>query len=124
MLSETTQVSENSTKNLLAVKFVEAHDWVYMTRRVLSRLLIAEVIYFLSIGISVGQSSEQTEQQQKMPVATQWTLEAAGPVQKTEINAVMLLVCSQSEMKGTGFLIDKGLVVTTIMLSRDVAQSR
>jgi S1-C subfamily serine protease len=48
----------------------------------------------------------------KIPVSTQWTLEAAGPVQQTEINSVMLLFCPVTSMKGTGFLIDKGLIVT------------
>jgi len=62
----------------------------------------------LQVPQGVGDQREAT----KLPAATQWTLEAAGPVQQAEINAVMLLVCTSTKMKGTGFLIDNGLVVT------------
>jgi S1-C subfamily serine protease len=48
----------------------------------------------------------------KLPVATQWTLDAAGPTQRAGVTAVMLLICPQTQMKGTGFLIENGLVVT------------
>jgi hypothetical protein len=46
------------------------------------------------------------------PIATQWTLDAAGTVQRAGIKAVLMLYCPVSGMKGTGFLIDNGLVVT------------
>jgi S1-C subfamily serine protease len=114
MCSVLRDVSPISRENYVVFVASKAHHLGYMTRRVLSQLYISAAICLLPTGVCLGQSPapQQNEQQQKIPVATQWTLEAAGPVQKTEINAVMLLLCSQSGMKGTGFLIDKGLVVT------------
>jgi hypothetical protein len=51
-------------------------------------------------------------EQTSIPITTRWTLEAAGPVQQVEINSVVLLICPFAQMKGTGFLIDAGLIVT------------
>jgi S1-C subfamily serine protease len=48
----------------------------------------------------------------QFPVATTWTLEAAAPVQQAEIKAVMLLICTSTKMKGSGFLVEQGFVVT------------
>lgn len=49
---------------------------------------------------------------QTVPVATQWTLNAAGEAQKKAIRSVLLLYCPATQMKGTGFLLTNGLVVT------------
>jgi hypothetical protein len=61
---------------------------------------------------TLGSEPWSTQDSTKIPVATQWTLEAAGPIQQTEIKSVMLLLCTSTKMKGSGFLIDDGLVVT------------
>ena len=47
-----------------------------------------------------------------LPVSTQWTLDAAGTTQRAAIKAVMLLVCPSTMMKGTGFYLKSGIVVT------------
>ena len=56
--------------------------------------------------------SQRPEGDSALPVAVQWTLSAAGPTQKTEIKSVFLLYCPKTMMKGTGFLVSGGLVVT------------
>jgi S1-C subfamily serine protease len=47
-----------------------------------------------------------------IPAAVQWTLDAAGPTQRTAIKSVLLLYCPKTNMKGTGFVLSDGLVVT------------
>jgi hypothetical protein len=47
-----------------------------------------------------------------MPVSTQWSLDAASPVQRNAINSVLWMYCPASQMKGTSFLLKTGLVVT------------
>ncbi len=51
-------------------------------------------------------------QDTKLPVATQWTLDAAGPIQRNAVKSVLMLVCPRSSNKGTGFVLKSGLVVT------------
>jgi S1-C subfamily serine protease len=64
----------------------------------------------LALGIEtlpcLGQQPERT------PTAFQWTLDAAGPTQRAAIKSVVLLVCTKTNMKGTGFLLSDGLIVT------------
>jgi S1-C subfamily serine protease len=74
----------------------------------MKRLTPALAQTVLCIGCLAEQQTPTTE----MPVATQWTLDAAGPVQQNGIKAVVLLVCPVTHMKGTGFLVNDGLVVT------------
>jgi S1-C subfamily serine protease len=47
-----------------------------------------------------------------MPVVTQWTLEAAGPTQRSSISSVFLLVCPATQSKGSSFLLASGFVVS------------
>ncbi len=47
-----------------------------------------------------------------VPTAVQWTLSAAPPLQRAVIKSVFMLYCRNSGMKGTGFLLTSGLVVT------------
>ncbi|MDP9268224.1 MAG: serine protease [Acidobacteriota bacterium] len=48
----------------------------------------------------------------KTPLATTWTLDAAAPQQKTAIKSVLLIACSATGLKGTGFLVRSGVIVT------------
>jgi S1-C subfamily serine protease len=48
----------------------------------------------------------------EVPIATQWTLDAAGATQRNSIKSVFLLVCPRTEKKGTSFLLSDGLVVS------------
>lgn len=45
--------------------------------------------------------------------ATRWTLDAVGPDQRRAVRSVVLLLCPSLSTKGTGFLVESGLVVTT-----------
>jgi Trypsin-like peptidase domain len=56
--------------------------------------------------------AQESEKQDKTPTAVQWTLDAAGPVQRNAIKSVFLLYCPKTGMKGTGFLLSSGLIIT------------
>lgn len=47
-----------------------------------------------------------------VPASTQWTLDAAGPVGRKAVPAVFLIFCPKTEMKGTGFLLESGHILT------------
>lgn len=50
---------------------------------------------------ALGQASQTTPNQ--IPVATQWLMDAAGPKQRGAIKSVHLLVCPNTNRKGTAF---------------------
>jgi S1-C subfamily serine protease len=56
--------------------------------------------------------SSLAEQGSQVPVDTQMTLDAAPTLQKPIVSAVLLLKCKKTSMKGTGFLISTGVVIT------------
>jgi len=60
--------------------------------------------------VLIALSANAQGQDQTIPTATQWTLDAAGPTQRTAIRSVVLLRCQDS--KGTGFVLKNGIVVT------------
>jgi len=64
---------------------------------------------FLVSTLAVGMSRGQTG---AMPVVTQWTLDAAGPTQRSSISSVFLLVCPATQSKGSSFLLASGFVVS------------
>jgi len=47
-----------------------------------------------------------------IPISAQWTLDAAGPVQRSAITSVILLECPKNFSKGTSFVIKGGIVAT------------
>lgn len=70
---------------------------------------------FLIVGVPAcvqGQDKPPKPQVEGVPVDTKWTLDAAGIVQRNAIRYVLLLVCPKTAMKGTGFLIAGGKVIT------------
>lgn len=77
----------------------------------------ARGILLMALLISQPRGNAQTKNQatdegKNVPVDTRWTLDAAGEVQRNAIRSVLLLVCSKTQMKGTGFIIAGGRVVT------------
>ena len=48
----------------------------------------------------------------QIPASTRWTLDAAGETGRSAVNSVFMIVCPQAGSKGSGFLINGGLVVT------------
>ncbi len=64
------------------------------------------------VRLSCGQVTQQTPPPDTIPVATQWLLDAAGPIQRNAIRSVLELYCPQTHQKGTGFLLKSGLVIT------------
>lgn len=47
-----------------------------------------------------------------IPISTQWTLDATGEVGRSSVNSVYMIICPATGSKGSGFLIDNGLIVT------------
>jgi S1-C subfamily serine protease len=47
-----------------------------------------------------------------IPISTQWTLDAAGDTGRLAVNSVFMIVCAKTESKGSGFLLENGLIVT------------
>jgi hypothetical protein len=56
--------------------------------------------------------AQQKKAEEVIPTATQWTLDAAGPSQRSAIGSVYMMYCPIARAKGTGFLLKNGLVVT------------
>lgn len=48
----------------------------------------------------------------QIPVTTQWTLDAAGDTGRASIPNVYMILCQSTNSKGSGFLIDKGFIIT------------
>jgi hypothetical protein len=70
---------------------------------------------FLIACVSVfarEQSKPPEPLSERVPVDTQWTLDAAGAIQRNAIRSVLLLECAKTARKGTGFLISGGKVIT------------
>jgi S1-C subfamily serine protease len=59
-----------------------------------------------------AQESARAQSDNQVPVSTQWVLDAAGPTQRNAIKSVYLLYCPKTEIKGTAFLIGRGILVT------------
>jgi S1-C subfamily serine protease len=73
------------------------------------KLLACILVFGLEILPCMGQESGKPD---TTPAAVQWTLDAAGPTQRNAIKSVFLLYCPKTQMKGTGFLLSDGLIVT------------
>jgi len=76
-----------------------------MRRSVLATILISGLTVIMS-------TAQEPEKPDTLPTAVQWTLDAAGPTQRAAIKSVVLLFCPNTSMKGTGFILSDGLVVT------------
>ena len=48
----------------------------------------------------------------QVPASTKWTLDAAGDTGRSSVNSVYMIVCPATGSKGSGFLLDNGLIVT------------
>lgn len=47
-----------------------------------------------------------------VPVATKWTLDAAGPTGRVVVDSVVMLVCPKTDFKGTAFVLKNGWLLT------------
>lgn len=54
-----------------------------------------------------------------IPISTQWTLDAAGETGRSAVNSVFMIVCAATGSKGSGFLLENGLIVTNEHVVRD-----
>ena len=76
------------------------------------RMRIARLIVVFGLAAAVAESRQMPDQNSRIPVATEWVLDAVGPVGRAAVQHVYLIVCPKTSMKGTGFLVDNGVVVT------------
>lgn len=70
-----------------------------------SRVLLVVAALFVPLCARVSE-------QQNTPVATAWTLDAAGPTQRNAIKSVVMLVCPKTSSKGSAFVLKSGSVGT------------
>jgi len=80
--------------------------------RPLVRLALFSILAAALAGSVRSQTQRDASEQGQVPVDTQLTLDASSSVQKAGIRAVLLLECSKTRMKGTGFIVQGGGVVT------------
>jgi S1-C subfamily serine protease len=73
------------------------------------KTIVASLVISLWISLLPAFGQEQAP---KVPVSTQLTLDASAPVQRPAINSVLLMHCKKTKMKGTGFALSDGTVVT------------
>ncbi|AWF80362.1 hypothetical protein BTJ40_05805 [Microbulbifer sp. A4B17] len=59
-----------------------------------------------------------------IPISTQWTLDAVGEIGRSSVNSVYMIVCPATGSKGSGFLLDNGLIVTNEHVVRGCIESQ
>lgn len=77
----------------------------------MKHLSVKLFVLLLAVGV-IATSIAQEPSEPGVPVATQWTLDAAGVTQRNSIKSVYMMVCPATQKKGTGFLIESGSIVT------------
>jgi hypothetical protein len=70
------------------------------------------LVTILAIATPFNPVQGQQNQQKEIPITTQWTLNAAEASQRIEISSIVWLYCPTTKLKGTGFILKNGLVVT------------
>jgi len=84
------------------------------------KLLGTVIVYLCATlygGVCKAQKSSKQQMPEgqsveKMPVATRWTYDATPATERNGVTTVLILACPQTQMKGTGFVINGGIVVT------------
>jgi S1-C subfamily serine protease len=76
------------------------------------RVLVPVLIVTLPAFTQEQSAPPNAEQRGEVPVDTQMTLDAAPPLQKPVIRSIIYLRCQKTNMKGTGFVVSEGVVVT------------
>lgn len=66
----------------------------------------------LSLEAMSFAQGQRAPQQKQAPIATQWVLDAVGPTGRNAVKSLYLIVCPKTSIKGTGFLVDNGAIVT------------
>lgn len=56
-----------------------------------------------------------------MPISTQWLLDAVGDTGRNSVTSVFIIICPKTGSKGTGFLIEKGIIITNEHVIRSCA---
>lgn len=59
-----------------------------------------------------------------IPVSTQWTLDAVGEIGRSSMKSVYMVTCHATGSKGSGFLLENGLIVTNEHVVRGCLDSQ
>ncbi len=78
----------------------------------MKHLSVKLFVLFLVLAGAVATSIALEPSDSSVPVATQWTLDAAGATQRNSIKSVYMMVCPTTQKKGTGFRLESGVIVT------------
>ena len=66
------------------------------------------------VTVALFQAAQgQPMENQQAPIATQWVLDAVGPTGRSAVTSLYMIVCPKTPMKGSGFLVDNGVIVTS-----------
>lgn len=76
------------------------------------RRKIMAVLLLVVAPISSQGATQTQGQNQQAPIATQWVLDAVGPGDRATVEHVYMIVCPKTSLKGTGFLVDNGTIVS------------
>jgi S1-C subfamily serine protease len=77
----------------------------------MSKLLVVLLTSTLLL-LTHAKGLQQMAAEHSVPVATEWVLNSTPTTQHAAIKSVYLLVCRKTNKKGTGFLLDSGVIVT------------
>lgn len=73
---------------------------------------ILTIVASLAIPSSPISPPLMSQEKSQAPISTRWVLDAVGPVGKAAVRDVYLIVCPKTNQKGTGFLVDNGVLVS------------
>lgn len=73
----------------------------------ISLIFVALILSSTNIYAEKGENTTAN-----MPVSTKWILDAVGDTGRTAVNSVFMIVCPKTASKGTGFLLENGVIVT------------
>ncbi|MDD5530215.1 MAG: serine protease [bacterium] len=68
------------------------------------------ILFLTSNNICFSQGGVQM--QENVPIATGWLLNATDKMDRSVIKSVYLIFCPKTSMKGTGFLLESGQIIT------------
>lgn len=69
------------------------------------------MVIVAAVSAPSARGQRMPEQKQSAPIATQWVLDAVGPTGRTAVKSLYMIVCPKTSSKGSGFLVDNGLIV-------------
>lgn len=79
------------------------------------------LLFIVTINANAGEV--QMAEKENAPISTQWVLDAVGPTGRVAVDSVYMMVCLKTSSKGSGFLVDNGIIVTNEHVVRGCSAS-